>query len=340
MKVSEAGEFGLIRILASELGVEFPPPPGALPRAGLLLDLGDDAAVGERRNSALVWTTDTLVEGVHFLPDRTSWEAVGHKALAVNASDVAAMGAEAGLALVTLALPPDFETDEIVSLYHGLQKAASSFGVVIAGGDIVRSPVFSITVALSGWAYETELGAPVVMTRSAARAGDVVAVSGFLGNAAAGLELLRAGGPLDEAAGRLIAAQERPNTRLELGHEAVALGVRCAIDVSDGLLQDLGHIATASGVGIRVDAGRLPISRDLTTLFAGRAAGLALTGGEDYELVLVGPPPLIERLLRDGDVPVTKIGEVIAGFPGTVSAIDESGRVIPFEQPGWDHLRA
>jgi thiamine-monophosphate kinase len=341
VKVSDVGEFRLIQLLARELGRDFPVLPGAMPRPGLAVDLGDDAAVGERRTGAAVWTTDTLVAGVHFLPDKTSWQATGWKALAVNASDIAAMGAVPDLALVTLALPTDFETDDAVTLYRGLQEAANAFGVLIAGGDIVRAPVFSVTVALSGWAYETELGQPVVMRRSDALPGDIIAISGFLGDAAAGLQLLQEGVVSGErATARLIDAQQRPQPRLAVGHEAIELGVRCAIDVSDGLLQDLGHVAQASGVSIRIEATRLPISSELEAVFPGRAAGMALTGGEDYELVLIGAQPIIERLLRSGEVPITEIGEVMAKPAGKVAVVDESGREIPYDLPGWDHLRS
>jgi thiamine-monophosphate kinase len=340
VKVSELGEFGLIRLLAQELGIEYPPPRDALPRRGLLVDLGDDAAVSERRTGAQVLTTDTLVASVHFLPGRTSWEAVGWKALAVNASDIAAMGAEANLALVTLALPPDFEAENASALYKGLQEAAADCGIMICGGDIVKAPVFSITVALSGWAHETELGQPVTMTRSAARAGDIVAVSGFLGNAAAGLALLQTGEAGDSEARRiLVQAQERPRPRLAIGREAIGRGVRCAIDISDALLQDLGHVARASGVAIRVEATRLPISAVLEAVFPGRAAGLALTGGEDYELALIASRPLIDQMVRGGTEPITEIGEVLRAPAGKAWVVDETGREISIDLTGWDHLR-
>jgi len=341
VKVSEIGEFGLIRLLAAEFGLEYPPARDSRPRPGLLVDIGDDAVVGRRRDGAAVWTTDTLVAGVHFLPERTAWTATGWKALAVNVSDVAAMGATPDLALVTLGLPGQFLVENAIELYRGLREAAKAFGVTLAGGDIVRSPVFFATVALSGWARLTELGQPLAMTRGAARPGDIVAVSGWLGESGAGLKLLLDGAEARTAAQkRLIGRHERPQPRLALGREAIAHGVRCAIDVSDGLVQDLGHVARASGVIIRLDAPRLPLSASLKQAFPRQAQSLALSGGEDYELALVAPPPVIERLLRDGDVPVTAIGEVLADDGQAVRVVDESGREVAVGPGGWDHFRS
>ncbi len=343
MRVSEIGEFGLIRLLAEQFGISYPPTRrGGLPsQPGLLVGLGDDAVVGRRREGALIWTTDTLVAGVHFLADRTAWGDVGWKALAVNLSDVAAMGGEPDLALVTLLLPDDFCVEDAVALYRGLKEAADVFGVSLGGGDIVRAPCFAVTVALSGWALSSRLGEPRVMTRGAARLGDRVAVSGALGAAAGGLRLLREGAAFKTKASRLLrAAHQRPQPRVALGRLAVASGVRCAIDVSDGLVQDLGHVAQASSVGIRVDAARVPTSAALRKTLASQALGLALSGGEDYELVLVASRPAIDSLIEASETPLTEIGEVVQYDSPRVAVVDESGREIPLAQGGWDHFAA
>jgi len=337
MRVSEVGEFGLIELLAAELGVTYPPAPDAPPREGLLVDLGDDALVSERQDAPLIWTTDTLVAGVHFLPDRTAWADTGWKALAVNLSDIAAMGGRPHLALVTLALPEDFEVEDAAALYLGLREAAEAYGALLGGGDIVRSPVFSVTVALSGLAPLASDGRPLLMTRSAARPGDLVAVTGCLGDSAAGLRLLVDGDSFTSAAAqRLREAHERPKPRLDVAPLAVAAGVRCAIDVSDGLVQDLGHIARASGVRIRLEAGRVPVSQELKETFPERALAFALGGGEDYELVLVAAPAVIESLVQGG-AGVTAIGEVVAGEPG-VSVVDQDGAEVRPDRAGWDHF--
>ena len=158
MKVSEVGEFGLIALLTREFGIEYPPRPGQT-MPGLLVPLGDDAVVTDRRDSAVIWTTDTMVQGEHFRSQYTAWQDVGWKSLASNVSDIAAMGGEPNLALVTLMLPAAFEVDDVLALYQGLHECAKAFGVTLGGGDIVRSPVFAITVALSGWALCAEPGA-------------------------------------------------------------------------------------------------------------------------------------------------------------------------------------
>jgi thiamine-monophosphate kinase len=348
VRVSELGEFGLIKLLAKELGVDYPPSRVSIRQAGLILGLGDDALVTERQDAALVWTTDTLVAGVHFLPERTAWTDTGWKALAVNVSDIAAMGASPHLALVTLMLPSDACVDGVLDFYRGLIECAKAFGVTVGGGDIVRAPVFAATVALAGWASESRLSGPRIMTRNAARPGDVVAVSGTPGDSAGGLRLLRAERATTTAAEqRLRAAHERPEPRVALGKAAVDAGVRCAIDVSDGLAQDLGHVATASEVSIRIEASRVPVSAELRATFPADALLLALAGGEDYELVLVAPRQVMDALiakqaaamLLGGEyTPLKEIGAVIETVNPCVAVVDETGREIEVGPGGWDHF--
>jgi thiamine-monophosphate kinase len=340
MLVSEIGEFGLIKLLSHELGIEYPPQRGKT-HPGLQVGLGDDAVVSRRHEGALIWTTDTMVAGVHFKPERTAWRDTGWKALAVNLSDIAAMGGRPDLALVTLMLPPDFCVEDALELYRGLRDIADVYKVSIAGGDIVKAAEFAVTVALSGWAHASRLSEPQVMTRDAARKGDVVAVSGTLGNSAAGLRLLDQAEAFDtEAKQALRLAHERPEPRIVLGQMAVRAGVRCGMDVSDGLVQDLGHIATASQATIRIDATRIPTSAALAEVFPAQALGLALAGGEDYELLMAAPARVMEALTAASATPLTVIGEVVSADAPGVSVMDETGREIPLEHRGWDHLAA
>jgi thiamine-monophosphate kinase len=337
--VSEIGEFGLIRLLAREFGLDFPPVRGAV-QHGLQVGLGDDAVVTERHDGSLIWTTDTMVEGIHFLPGKHPWPDVGWKALATNLSDIAAMGGTPHLALVTLCLPPGFEVEDAVALYRGLHECATAFGVTLGGGDIVSAPIFAITIALSGWAEAAPDGSAAVLTRSAAQPGDVVAVSGTLGDSVAGLLLARDGCEFKtKAEQRLRGAEQRPQPRVALGLEAVRAGLRCGIDVSDGLVQDLGHVAAASGVGIRVDAVRVPTSDALREVFPAEAFGLALSGGGDYELLLIGPRAAVEALIDSSQTPLTEIGDVYKSDTPHVAVVDESGREIPLARGGWDHFK-
>lgn len=327
------GEFGLIKRLRKRLGAALD--------ADLVAGPGDDAAVWRSGGYAIA-TTDTMVAGVHFLPARVRWQAVGWKALATNISDVAAMGGTPRFALVTLALPPETPVDDIDALYDGLRECASAYGVTVAGGDIVSAPVFSITIALVGDAQVAEDGAPLLLRRDAARTGDVVAVTGALGGSAGGLRALLDDSKRTEAGDRLIALHMRPEPRVDAGHASIVAGVRCGIDVSDGLVQDLGHVCEASGVGAVLRLPSLPIDADLATTFPEDAALLAATGGEDYELLLVASPDAINALGMT--TPVTVIGEIVArdaaGDGARVRCVDAAGVEVDFGTAGWDHLAA
>ena len=338
MKLSEIGEFGLIELLAREFGIEYP-PRGAAPPPGLLVGLGDDAVVTERRDAAVIWTTDSMVAGEHFLPERTGWQDTGWKALASNVSDIAAMGGRPHLALVTLMLPGDFCVGDALALYRGLHECALEYGVTLGGGDIVRSPVFAVTVALSGWAHSPRLGQPMVLRRDAAKPGDLVAVTGTLGDSAGGVRLLIAGrtGDTDDER-RLIEAQQRPRPRVAVAEAALAAGLRCGIDVSDGLVQDLGHVAKASRASIVVDATKVPVGEALRRVWPDDALRLALSGGEDYELVLVGPKTAMDRCVAASDNSLTVIGEVVATESPVVRVMDAAGREIDLSRAGWDHF--
>jgi thiamine-monophosphate kinase len=333
VKVSELGEFALIERLARALG--------GRADGRLAVGIGDDAAVWRTEGGALIATTDTMVSGVHFLPERTPWRDLGWKALAVNVSDVAAMGGTPELAVVTLGLPTETDVARVEALYDGLAEAAGTFGAAIAGGDIVRAPAFFVSVALVGRAEVDAAGEPLVLRRDAARAGDVIAVTGSLGGSGGGLLALRDGG-LDEAAARpLIERHLRPQPRLRAGRTALAAGVHCAIDVSDGLLQDLGHVCRARGLGAVVRSDALPIDPALAKagFAADEALRLAASGGEDYELVLVGARERIDAAARESDVPLTVIGEMIEGERHEATLLDASGSEIALPSAGWDHLR-
>lgn len=295
----------------------------------LIVGIGDDAAVWRVGERAIVATTDTMVEDVHFLPGVTPWCDLGWKALAVNVSDIAAMGARPTFALVTLALPPDTPVKAVDELYDGLRECADAYGVTVAGGDVVRAPQVSITVALMGEPV-MDSGQPRLLRRSAAQAGDVIAVTGTLGDAAAGLRRLRGGAAPDEP---LVRAHLRPQPRVDTGLAAIEAGLTCGIDVSDGLMQDVGRICEMSGVGAVIRAADLPMSDGLRAAFPDDALRLACSGGEDYELVLVGGR---ERMLG---LDVTVIGEIVPQAEPIVALVSVSGEAIDFGDAGWDHLR-
>lgn len=329
MRVADVGEFGLIARLQRRLearGVTGTPTVG----------IGDDAAVWPALRFEIA-TTDTLVQGVHFPAEPGPWRDLGWKALAVNVSDIGAMGGAPAYALVTLALPGDVLVSDIDELYEGLADCAAAYGVAVAGGDVVAAPVVVITVALNGWADVSEDGAPLVLRRDAGRAGDLVAVTGHLGAAAGGVRILLGAQAPPEARAGLMLAQRRPRPRLEAGRAAVRAGVRCAIDVSDGLAQDLGHICAMSRCGAILWAEKVPVSLDLVAAFPDDALQLALTGGEDYELLFTGSETQIEAVRRAVDTPVTVVGELTQG-PPQVRVEGPGGRELRLASAGWDHF--
>lgn len=285
------GEFELLDRIRARL-----PQPG--PR--VLLGSGDDAAVTVP-GGATATSVDALVDGVHFRREWSTPAQIGAKALAVALSDLAAMGAEPGEAYVVLGIPTDLDENGCLELLEGIAKVAEETGTTLAGGDVTRAPALTLAVTVVGHARSTDN----LVTRSGARPGDALVVTGELGGAAAGLLSLEA----DERRPELIARQLEPKPRLAEGRTLAKAGATAMIDLSDGLGGDANHLARASGVGLRIDATALPLTDGVTDLT------LAVSGGEDYELLAALP----EEKLADAVAKVenhgrlTRIGTVIAG---------------------------
>lgn len=319
------GEFELI----AELAALFEPPDDGI-------GIGDDAATWPATSDTVqVGTTDMLVEGIHFRLDWTTPADLGWKALAVNLSDLAAMGAVPGRALISIAVEPG-RRGLVPDLYRGLRALAERTGTRVVGGDTVRSPgPLVINVALVG---EADPGA--LLRRDAARPGDLVAVTGRLGASAAGLAVLLDGrDPHDPAAARLLAAHHRPSPRLAAGRQLAARGVRCAIDISDGLASEALHLARASRVGIQIDAGRMPLEPAAILLLGERRSReLALAGGEDYELLFTVDPRLVADLVRalESDGGLTVLGEVTDGVAAGTVRFVEAGQAIELAEKGYE----
>jgi len=304
VKVSELGEFGVIERLATLLAAH----GHAAQNERLFAGIGDDAAVWLADGHALLATTDTMVAGVHFLPDKTAWADVGWKALAVNVSDIAAMGGRPELALVTLNLPAETDVESLDELYGGLADAAETMGVAIAGGDIVRADQFAISITVTGRGEFDNTGHPRLLRRSGAREGDVIAVTGALGGAAGGLLVLSGEAEETDTSRPLLARHLRPCPRVAAGLAAIEAGIRCGIDISDGLMADLGHVCVASRAGAVVWADKLPIDAAVSASFDDKQAlSLAATGGEEYELLLTGPASAMGALAKQIDVPLRGI---------------------------------
>lgn len=301
MKVSELGE----RHLLARIQARLPPPP-----ANVVIGVGDDAAVVEgAKNARIVLTTDALVEGVHFDWAFSTAADVGHKALAVNLSDLAAMGAKPSWALLSLALPDATTVEAVDSLIDGLIEVASANHVAVVGGNLTRSPGPLVVDVTAVGTVEPRR----VLTRNAGRPGDELYVSGTIGAAAAGLEMLRASA---DATSACVDRYRRPIARVRLGY-AIARGraARTAMDLSDGLADAAHQIAEASACGVEIDAEALPVDECARQWWDARQTDpivAALSGGDDYELLVAVPARWRGRLrhvrTRVANPPLTRIG--------------------------------
>ncbi len=332
MPLDDLGEFGLIDRIVARLG-------DAAAR-DILVPPGDDAAAWAVERGAAVATIDALAEGTHWRADTMTYFDVGWRTVACNVSDLAAMGARPGHLLVAAMLGPALTLDDLDAFIDGMAAACRRHGVHVAGGNIVRAASTAFTIAAYGSAAVDADGQARVLRRNGARPGDAVAVSGTLGASGAGLALIRAGRADEAAAAPLVEVHRRPLARPELGLRAVAAGVRCGIDVSDGLAQDAGHLAERSQVGIEIAAAQVPVAPGAAALLGDTAAlDQALGGGEDYELILTGPRDVL-RALETPALPVTLIGRVVADHPGEVVIWTDDGQ--PYHPPtaGWDQVRS
>jgi thiamine-monophosphate kinase len=337
-RVRDVGEFQLIDLLTQAL------PEEVRGDAGLVVGIGDDAAVWKPSASEEVMiTTDSLIEDIHFRMDWTDWESLGHKSLAVNLSDLAAMGGIPRLAVVTLGLRGDERIDDLTALYQGLGKLAQRVGVSIAGGDIVRSPrALMIHITALG---ETRGGR--FLTRSGARPGNLIGVTGTLGAAAAGMSLfeLNHDDPRRRAATAplLIAAHLRPEPRVRIGATLLEHDATAAMDLSDGLLGDLPKILKASGVSAKLEVASIPVAAAVRALFPERWLDLAMRGGEDYELLFTAPQEAwesLESVAHASGGTITKIGEVTpSGENGSVIELVADDGFSSIVNPGaFDHF--
>lgn len=333
------GEFDLIARLVELIegsgGGVGPAGPGRI-----VLGSGDDAAVTEP-SGATATSVDAFVEGVHFRRETAPLASIGHKAIAAGLSDLAAMGAIPGEAYIQLGVPTDLDEPGALALGGGLADAAAANGVAVVGGDVTRSPVLFLAVTVVGHASSAE----GLVSRGGAQPGDVLAVTGQLGGAAAGLLLLDHGELAEtleaDVAKALRRRQLEPSPRLAAGRALASSGATAMIDLSDGLGGDAQHVAAASGVGIRVDLERVPVQpgvAEVARVASRDPVELVAAGGEDYELLATLPPDRLEAAraaVESSGESLTAIGEVRDGAGVVLRLADGSER----DAAGFDQLR-
>ncbi|MFZ1948371.1 MAG: thiamine-phosphate kinase [bacterium] len=334
MRLDEIGEFGLIeRIRARKAAYD----------DDVVIGIGDDCAVLRRGAVLEVLTTDCLVEGTHYQDQWLSMKDVGWKALAVNVSDIAAVGGTPKHALVTLFLPEAITTGDIDDLYDGLDECAAKYGCSVVGGDIVKiTGPFAISITLAGTCERDE-----VVLRSGARQDDIVVVTGSLGAAALGLRCLRDRVTCMEgdAMGEAVKKFQRPCPRLAESRMIVQeLRPSAMIDVSDGLLSDVWHILEASKVGVVLDGDAVPVAGSVTEFFKGEreeALAWAIAGGEEYELVFTMSGRLEPKLAEVSEklgIGLTKIGKIVSKSSGV--KIAGPGGERDLGPGGFDHFKS
>jgi thiamine-monophosphate kinase len=336
--VSDIGEHALISRITARLATP----------SWVLVGPGDDAAVIRPERGALdVLTTDAQVEGIHFDPRFVPPDAIGHRALAVNISDLAAMGAAPRAALLSLVLPDQLEVAVVDGIVDGLLRVAERHRVAIIGGNITRSPRLGSEQAPGPLMIDvTAIGSVKprrILTRSGARPGDEVFVTGTIGGAAVGLQSLRtranSNDPNDSNEQKYLRPEPRVRAGLLLGRNRAA---SACIDLSDGLADGLGQIAAASGVGIIVDETAIPLADGVSEFYESRGTDplcAALAGGDDYELLFTARPAWRGRLKavlsQAGDLPITKIG-VVTSDTRLIVRSTAGDRDLP---AGFEHFR-
>jgi thiamine-monophosphate kinase len=336
MQVAELGEIGLVERL-SEMARQSDET--------LQIGIGDDCAV-IRRTEGKAWlvTTDCLVEDVHFRADFLSLEELGAKAVAVNVSDIAAMGGAPRFALATIALTPSTPVADVEAIYRGIRRSCEHYTISLIGGDTTRAPQMLLSLVLIGEQDEDR-----VVARSGASPGEAVCVTGTLGDAAFGLVLLEEGVRAQGASADIqwvIHRHVAPRPRVLIGRRIAEAGLASAmIDVSDGVATDVKRLCTASGVGARIDLAQLPCSSPLKELAPTRGLdplNVALTGGEDYELLFTVPEEKLKALeheARSSGPRITRIGTTTDATEGVV-IVEPDGRVRPLSEEGFNHFRA
>lgn len=329
VKVSEIGEFGLIERISKLVGP---------PKKDVLIGIGDDAAIVAATDAPLAITTDIMVEGVHFTSEMPP-RAIGYKALAVNISDIAALAGEPKYAVISLGLREDTEVDFVDEIYRGIVDCAGRFGVQLIGGDITKSPIYIINIALTG-----TVDGEIKQQRGRARAGDTILVSGHLGASALGLEIIKSKRAIENS-DKVKFAHYYPLPRVVEAKIAAAAGCGAIEDISDGLVRDLGNICRAAGVGAEIQTEKIPIDNmtiNISKELAIDPLEAALSGGEDYELIIISPSDkvkgVIDNVTSRTGTKITPIGKIVTRQG--LRFLQGDGSNYHLSGVGYDHFKS
>ena len=329
--VSSISEFELIRRLDFVLAEEM---TSVSRQQNIVLGIGDDAAIIRPGAESQVITTDTMVDGVHFLMDSISMRDLGWKSLAINYSDIASMGCTPSHSVITLGLTPTQRVEDLEDVYRGFSDLMKENGGDIVGGDIVRSGTFFISLTVVG-----ESDSQNILRRDSAVPGDLIGVTGQLGCSAAGLEMLSSQDSENNSSkSHFISAHTRPIPRIDQGMTLREIGVSTAMDISDGLLADLGKLCKASDVGADIEIDLIPADGFLKKAYPERWKELSITGGEDYELLFTAGTEKIKQLTDGNNLDFSVIG-TITSSQKSVRVLDGAGKEVIYQSGGWDHFR-
>lgn len=335
--LADIGEFGLIRLIHELLDREGVRTPG------LVLGIGDDSA-SFRPNEGyeLLVTCDCMLEGRHYLKKHTNPMDLGRRAMVMNISDIGAMGGRPVYALVSLGLKKDTPVTDVMEMYRGFMMELNPFGASVIGGNITRSDYSEfVDITLTG-----EVERDRIIRRSAAKPGDIILVTGFPGQAASGLSILLNSKGEDLQSNPLVLAYNRPVHRAREGRAAALSGyVTSMIDISDGLMGDLGHICEESGVGAEIISAKLPVSAHMGAFLGSNGRDvyeMILGESDDYELIITCASNNKEKvcsvIAEISDVPVTEIGR-ITSKPDGIKIVFPDGSKHEAAHHGWDHFR-
>ena len=304
----------------------------------IIKGIGDDAAYWKSEDFGYCVTSDTLVENVHFKLMNFSADKLGEKAVAVNLSDIAAMGANPMGMLINLGVTNDITEKWINDFYDGITKLALKYNCPVIGGDIVKSEILNISVTCIGYKKLNIKNKNIFLNRESVNPGDLVYVSGYLGNSKAGLEILNLlKTDLNDSEIYLINSHLTPVPRIELGIDLNEIGITSCIDISDGLLLDSSRLADSSIVNININSSMLPISEELNIVFPEECKNFALGGGEDYELLFTASPhnqENIKKIAKKNELNLSIIGEVNNGN----GEIMLDGSLT--DPKGWEHFES